>query len=1068
MVIQMNSIRGCMRHTLLSILIINSLTFLIASPSQSETGNVEDKLLANGSFGHTPITQAMLYDESELRKTWLNDNKIISKQIEGRVKELQKEGVPKNLNDIQRAEAILDWTEALNRAHATYAYKTRVLDDAKEANRVITEKFVSYLEILAPGKKWKDAGGGPLNSTASKLGSNALTNWIEERMDRMMNAGTEHKNSVNNAVEYALYYADIELIKKWGKKWKNQSPTDAEIQEATRELLPEAGSFFVEGPGAKLSREARIEMLSVQSDALKNGVLQVSIKRSGSKSEETTARKNLSSKFDEGKLDKSSKEIRDFRKSLTIQTKAVEAFAESTQRQLTELKDQISVVDNKFGAVQLTMWRQMGPRERLFALQDGFLPLEKNATDEQIRKRQDDIAELKKIVRILDERDELLSKLDVLAGIGKFAAVVGLPIDTYNFNRNISIASSIVNAISAYAMGNPLAAIQQIGGIFGAGGEDPNVAQFNAVNKKLDLIIEKLEAINKNISLLSDQVAHGFQGLHEKLNIIEEKIEFGNLIGGQLIQDQGYQACRQFVYSAMKNGMQNGLYPSYTARKKHFDEDYRSDSYFKNCRNYLSALVEVSPKNRNFGSDANTQAVTRLELLAGTHNPESVGKSNSRTKQLNEMWMVTMLALGWVDQEGSPRINCMRRGLAFMAGGNRLYSEIEASDLSCSDKDITPDKVRSLQISWKDPGSEHLSELDAHDAMQNALSPGAVRHFGEIVLFVAPFTELARPISPNSNIYELPSLSELSNKNHDISSTVTHYRDWPHHYTDVINLAIAQQTVMSGIYIAKAIANELKTHKFYESYSFIKVDEHGKSINKTIKDEAGKDVLVPVTIAESLEIDNSKSCNITLNSWKESNRGVAILCLLKRYPELASNVVNILVRDELKSTQTNKNVYTFALEANDESHLRQNVLPLLADIITRKSKNSAWGINFRDERGKKDTMDKCDKKEIDAGACNEVEKAVNRILLPRASAVWSDIAAYPYNAEQLFDLRDLLEERIVALQAHKFILEKKNKNLEWVMRRSSASIRSLIEVPITTFLEPAASTTEVSTVPLSN
>lgn len=144
--------------------------------------------------------------------------------------------------------------------------------------------------------------------------------------------------------------------------------------------------------------------------------------------------------------------------------------------------------------------------------------------------------------------------------IGSFQALgIGNQATLNKISKGIQLGTSVFNAVTAFASGNYLGAVQGLGGMMGSrdAGADRHaeiMAALKQINAKLDVVIQKLDVVLENqarmyelqketykqLLMLRDTVLKEFDQLNEKVDVMSSRLNF--LIARKFLDQLG--ACR--------------------------------------------------------------------------------------------------------------------------------------------------------------------------------------------------------------------------------------------------------------------------------------------------------------------------------------------------------------------------------------------------------------------------------------------------------------------------------------------------------------------------------------------
>lgn len=732
-------------------------------------------------------------------------------------------------------------------------------------------------------------------SVLIEIGSKALSDRVNSVIEESSAYyQKEYETSVKKVVYLAVSRTNAAIVNKWDGKITEQN-----VGEAMKEIFDGQADFFNRYALADMSLEAKMEIMNAKADMVATALAR---QKAMSDAERAADRAELESQIttQSDEIKKVAKDVVTFRSQWEDQLTSLKTMQEATAASLTAemstLRLDVSGVQSDVNAIQLQMWRGMGPREQLAALQDGFMrsmdPAEKAKT----------ITSLKAAVTVMDKRDKALEVLGYAGQLSGLLAQVGMPIDVQNFQKNLDTANVAVNVISNFALGNWMGALQSAGGLFGGGGQDAGAARHEEIMKTLGVIIELQQKTLQRLDELSDQITRSTNAILTKLDKMDSKLD--------LIVDlnrhtafRGFGSCREFIQRARNAGMNGSTFSNYEARRTHFNQLFESGygASYTDCRAFLNTYKEVN------GSDAvNSGAVAPLlfrEETIASSDKEKLGPELRR-----------MLNLTWDSVGLTGPGACANRLLAYLSDAPSYLSGLRPTEVHCTS---TVNPERELI-------SQNGKAVEGAQAMSDALSAGTIRSVVNNVLFFAPYGTLLAPAvngAPPSRLLTVDELLSRGDRSADPNDDAVL---WPKHYLDLLNLAMAQQTAFSGAYAIPA------AQKILRESSFGRTNAGGW----LAKDKVLED----------------RSCLGDLP--EEATTYQALSCVLAENPYFLSNLLRQIVREGLVRSKASLPYYEFARGSNDGGHIRK----LLTDLplVWNQPKDGAstpWHIEFHDAAG---------------------------------------------------------------------------------------------------------------------
>jgi phage host-nuclease inhibitor protein Gam len=711
--------------------------------------------------------------------------------------------------------------------------------------------------------------------------------------------------------------------------------TDADTGTAMLELIgPNQVDFFNKFGLAGLPNEAKNEIINAKAnilaEALSRFKLQNERQRIADLKDLQTALTSQSAD-----ISKISADVRRFQNATSQNITDVKTLINSS---INNLSAEVSSVQNEVSAIQAHMWRGMNPHERLAALNDGFMRSLPVIEREELRKS------LVDTVKVLNSRDKIITGLQTAGQIGNLLARAGVPIDVQNLQRNADIGTSAANLISNIALNNWIGALGSAGGLFGSssGGPDPEVIA------KLDEILALQKETLQKLNELSEQLEASTNKILESIQQVDAKID--TILSS--LKEETYkiplQTCMEFTKRANNYyRAKNGLYPSYIARASHFDDDNRPGGYgyYRKCREFIDRVKLINPNGVADGSDGITSNIF-VESFVASNNAKPVGPLFSR-----------MLAITMRSASKLPAAECWNRSLAYLSDAPPIFSKAKIKEFICT-SDISQN--RSLK-------SESGETINGKLALDRYLSLTAVSSITSYAMFLAPFNSLEIEKRGKSRLRSLDDLVRIGVNNAPDADAVV----WPRHYIDILNLAVAQQTVLSGIYALPTTEQLLFDSNFGRKAGLARIPS----------DQIDEDGKCKATALKNFEVDKRYN--------PESHPAIA--CLLAENPYFLSNLSRHLVTMALLKSDSSLSDYNYALQSHDGTFI-EAALPNIPIkwVKPADDQTSPWAIDLRDAAGRPWS-----------------------VSLPTASEIRSETVAYRLGAYDLIELRNSLLKRVV-------------------------------------------------------
>lgn len=924
------------------LLLLTALGLLWQLECSGQT-TVDIQLRAHGAAKDSPLTQSLIGAEaiSEAVRT----NQPVMAALQKKLETERKKDAP--FPATESSEAISSLTKNLDAADQLYSAQIKGIESAKKVNEAIP----GFIELIT---------GGKATELALKIGGAGLQMTASERLEALSKVSEiAYRNNVQNALDLAVIEADHDTALYWA----DRGVTDENVEEARVALFGPAAQLFEVDSFKNLDSTAKAELASTKANYLATALTKLKSENDVDlKKTKAELKKNISENSDT--INKTLNDVSQLKQQLKINADAVSQLAQYTAEQTTKFGAELSNINSQIEGMQSVMWRSMSPAEQVQALDSGFLPSLKDPHRSEIRE------EAFRTAKALKTRDDSLAALSTIGELGKLAAALGAPVDVYNLNRNIQTATSAVNVAASLATGNYIGALQNMSGLFGdGGGPDASAIRHQQIMNELAKIeqlqirtLQRLDDLSRQITLSTQILMKALGKIDANLGVVLQVSKADEL--------SGHGACDQFVWvSATYYGMKGGLFPSYEKRVEQFSNDQKGNQLFQRCRSYLDEVRRVDAQDGGPIGDVQYN-MYKPALLASLQ--ESVPANDPRSYQFlySELWLMHQIGLYLGASEA-----CYNRLGAILAAAPQRFDSVAFSDFSCQDAKET-DFQNIKQALYQ--GSGRL--ISSKDALSHPLAPAAVRQATEFSLFIGPYLELITETTQREgrSSYRLRTKEELvEGKKLPPPEWTGELREWSLGFMDVLNLAIAQQGIVSGYALTKIFADSVVEGRFGND-ARIWTDIAGKDfvpVTDNVKDPCWTD---PSAALEALQIYRYR---------------VAV-CFILKSDSISQNVVTYLVLKDLAASAAagiSPSTYQLAVQSADKTYISQ-LLPTLAPYLVWSPSDShvKWAVQLKGRN-----------------------QANVELLLPTASEVLAGRLARTPSEQLMTRLRERLRERLV-------------------------------------------------------
>lgn len=664
--------------------------------------------------------------------------------------------------------------------------RTQGVKTAIEANQTfgVTAGGVIALGSLSGGPF--TAPAGVIAGTAVGLATLATDNRLQRQLGKLE---AEHSKKMGDLITVALVETrekNIALFEKIADGVGNEESA----KEALNELVGTQGPILDDGflnklPEGSAREQGRTAMIYVLRDAigrtraLNNTEIQ-KIKVGLGKTRERLLT------IEEG--------FEQMRAETKEKFKAVEVAQKHSNEAIIELGEGLQSVALRtgqnaqdIGFMQELMWGKLSNKEKLAALDHGFMRDMYPQKRENLRKALGKAASAETLMETVD------TAINYAGGGAAVLKKLGFPINQIEFNKNIQTAKAGTSVVTNLMIGNYMGALMAAGGLFGSD-NSPDIGEVRHLQlmAKLDEIIELQKKILDAVNQLSRQVAQSTEQIMDKLAGLDYKMDLASTVTIGQAYEAPKLACVEFQSRAFADFEMDdkGRFPSYESRLEHFNIDQSSrGNQFRRCTEFLqSDLKRVSVTN-----SAHPALSTKI-----------VEYKNAKGWQTTH-WEPIVKFTHELMGTGGKKF-CSSRLLGVAAQVPEQFHAVSFASLICSKE---TDVLSSESGIYRNSDGQVIV---GYQALNDVLYFPSVRFFGEALAFFAPYYDLMQPGGVDGS-RQLLTVNQLVQKNRNPSplakSKETTGEIWMSQYLDVINIVLAQETIYSGLFVAKETAENI-------------------------------------------------------------------------------------------------------------------------------------------------------------------------------------------------------------------------------------------------------------------
>lgn len=478
---------------------------------------------------------------------------------------------------------------------------------------------------------------------------------------------------------------------------------------------------------------------------------------------------------------------------------------------------------------------------------------------------------------------------------GYVAVAQSLGVDVSpKFSNALAKGTTILTTVGSFYSGNFIGAFKGASSMFGGKGKSERMSsdQFDAVMGSLrDIQKMQREALEK-LDNLSAQLADATAQTLGRLDAMNETLVHTlNFLNDQLVETQRTD-CKAFLKSAAdKYWYENGAFRTYNDRVGHFESNSKStNDRVTPCRDLLDRVLKVLGNGNIYAGLLDT--LSGEELRKGPAGPDrSLWKR--RNQYYDPMLSLTTLSLGAespAEVKNAPLAPrsldnpCSRRLMWALALVPTSLNQVEPSRLGCANP------ADSFDLRLKYVGVAVSGDTPHADvALQTPLNAPLVAELGEYLLFMNTF-------GPYQKEGESTLIAEDKVRQGKLGDT-KRYHERMRDALDVVNIALLQQTMLSGVYILPALSEIIIRHDF------------GKKVPKPPTAQPAKAAKDPAKPASEAQAPSTAGpCDV--RSKYHSQPYDIVVCMLAYHPELAQNLMVYLVRLDVGEDDARKGGYT--------------------------------------------------------------------------------------------------------------------------------------------------------------
>lgn len=671
--------------------------------------------------------------------------------------------------------------------------------------------------------------------------------------------------------------------------------------------------------------------------------------------------------------------------------------------------------EESFTQMQYLSWSQLPPRKQLELLRDpGFLPN-------------------------MAGRDEIRQNLQVTVfaqdtakyagAVGNMASILndlGLPLNIASLNQGLNFVTSGVSSYAAFATGDFTGGIASLSKLVGGLRGKPDAAQqrHQQIMAKLEQIVRlqrqtlvKLDELSSQLHVSTEAILRSAADNQELSALALRGVE-------GLGWGDAFNRCRAFhsIPRIDKRLNENGLFLTYKDRVAHYQAN--PDSY--------SACGAVL---RTLGQLKQTDVGGKSHLHRGLWGYETTDGPQAETKSpwhYQRMWYEPMLALTrhvYFSSVAGPRPSGCPNGLLGVLAAtpptlHEVYSLVDPCLPVVAQPGDAPTATSQLR-------SRIIPDVTFDGAVGLVAHPGRVAEVANLMMFWLPFKELERTPAKGKIHGTLHSAKQLETAS--IGSLRAQHAQTYTLMSEVVTVALAQQTVLSGAMVAAWSADVLRRGNYGfafkdaearrqprrdaiaallpggvgpmwtspigstpdivpQEFGAIALSTAQTNAIRTLRDSYEKAYLQEVSAFKSKDRFCPASTQLATNDV--AAQASVVVCLMDAHPAFARNVALILFSDAVRAG--NRDLDVVARWLREESYdTLQDALPGLPLLRTGpRGQPPAWGIRLLHPDGRE-------------------------IFLPSPSIPEMEQAsvAYPPAAYPLMQAREALLDRAASLDS---------------------------------------------------
>jgi len=421
---------------------------------------------------------------------------------------------------------------------------------------------------------------------------------------------------------------------------------------------------------------------------------------------------------------------------------------------------------------------------------------------------EDKIREIRRPAEIQKLKQDIASTtqtaLAAVNGIATIGSKLGWDfVEDEKFQDGLKVANALGGLAISFATGNPVTAINAVVGLFGgnevgpSAGEQEILQKLAVIDQKLDKVLKNQEQIIKLIEQASFDILKAEATTWSKIDSLDKRFDEIDQLATQILFAIGeYSAlsdrleeCRNFRFF----GKENQTILTHQERISFFNSN--RDRYAK-CRAGLNRILPIR-------FDPKWDFHPHLTMAMDVARNNSNGIVESKLLNFNNKVFIPLLENLWDSQglsnfESQAVKNARARMIVALTEPSTYLDGLREKPFKIDSK--LSDGIKQGRVFAE-------GNFLLHDHFLNLINPDRLIDALELLIFMTPYIDTENTSSGNPSLLSRDDISQIKQQNLSNTSGPTELFYQYNSALHVLNVAIAQQTLLSGDLLTPKLAD---------------------------------------------------------------------------------------------------------------------------------------------------------------------------------------------------------------------------------------------------------------------